>query len=210
MGETFLFAGPYISGLLLGTSLIIAIGAQNAYVLRQGLLRSHVFVITTICFLSDASLITAGIMGLGTFIESRQGWLVYVSLIGGIFLLVYGALALRRAIDPGELKPAENGNGKNNLTRVVMVTLALTWGNPHVYLDTVVLIGGLSAGYPGAERLSFGLGAITGSALWFYSLGYGARFLAPLFAQPTAWRVLDLAIAAVMWALAYSLLRPLI
>lgn len=208
MNEGLLFTGPFINGLLLGLSLIIAIGAQNAYVLRQGLLRAHVFVITTICFLSDAILIAAGIAGLGSFISKNPDWLRLVSLIGGLFLLAYGALAFKRALNPGALKPAQGGKGA--LSKVIMITLALTWGNPHVYLDTVVLIGGLSARYPGIERVSFGLGAITGSALWFYTLGFGARYLAPLFAKPIAWRILDLLIAAVMWTLAYSLLRPLV
>jgi L-lysine exporter family protein LysE/ArgO len=207
MGDLFA-AGPFISGLLLGTSLIIAIGAQNAFVLRQGLLRRHVFIITTICFLSDAALITAGILGLGTLIQNNPDWLAIVAVIGGLFLLAYGALAFKRALHASSLKPAEDGKG--SLSKVVLITLALTWGNPHVYLDTVVLIGGLSAQYPGAERLSFGLGAILGSALWFFSLGFGARYLAPLFARPIAWRILDLAIAVVMWALAYSLLRSLV
>ena len=201
-------SGPFISGLLLGTSLIIAIGAQNAYVLRQGLLRSHVAVITTICFVSDAALIAAGILGLGTLIQRNPDWLTIVALIGGLFLLAYGALAFKRALHPSALKPTQNSKG--SLSKVVLTTLALTWGNPHVYLDTVVLIGGLSAQYPGTERFSFGLGAIAGSAVWFYSLGFGARYLAPLFAKPIAWRILDLTIAAVMWALAYSLLRPLV
>jgi len=207
MGE-YIASGPFISGLLLGLSLIIAIGAQNAYVLRQGLLRRHVFVITTICFLSDAALIAAGILGLGTLIQSNPDWLAIVAVVGGGFLIVYGMLAFKRALHPAALKPAQDGKG--SLSKVVLITLALTWGNPHVYLDTVVLIGGLSAQYPGTERLSFGLGAILGSALWFYSLGFGARYLAPLFARPLAWRILDLAIAVVMWALAYSLLRPLV
>jgi len=207
MGDVFA-SGPFISGLLLGLSLIVAIGAQNAYVLRQGLLRAHVFVISTICFLSDAILIAAGIAGLGTFISKNPDWLGLVSLIGGVFLLAYGALAFKRALNPGGLKPAEGGKG--SLSKAVLITLALTWGNPHVYLDTVVLIGGLSARYPGTERLSFGMGAITGSALWFYALGFGARYLAPLFARPIAWRILDITIAGVMWSLAWSLLRPLV
>ena len=203
-----LSAGSFISGLLLGASLIIAIGAQNAYVLRQGLLQSHVFVIVTLCFVSDATLITAGVLGLGAFIESHQSWLNYVAIIGGIFLIVYGLLAFRRALNPEALTPAQNG-GQQSLSRVIMITLALTWGNPHVYLDTVVLIGGLSAQYSGDERYWFGAGAVAGSAIWFYTLGFGARYLAPLFAKPAAWRILDLIIALVMWALAWSLLRPL-
>jgi len=207
MADLFV-AGPFISGLLLGTGLIIAIGAQNAYVLRQGLLRSHVFAITTICFLSDSILIAAGILGLGTLIQSNPDWLAIVALVGGLFLLAYGALAFRRALNPGALTPTQDS--KSTLSTAVLTTMALTWGNPHVYLDTVVLIGGLSAQYPGSERFSFGLGAIVGSGVWFYSLGFGARYLAPLFAKPMAWRILDLAIAAVMWALAWSLLRPLV
>lgn len=206
MGE-FVFAGPFMKGLLLGTSLIIAIGAQNAFVLRQGLIQRHVFIITTICFLSDATLIAAGIMGLGTLIQSHPQWLAAVSVLGGLFLLVYGVMAFMRALNPTVLAPGDQVN--SSLKNVVLVTLALTFGNPHVYLDTVVLIGGLSAQYPGMERLYFGLGATLGSAVWFYSLGFGARYLAPFFAKPMAWRVLDFTIAMVMWALAYSLLRPL-
>lgn len=199
---------PFIKGILLGASLIIAIGAQNAFVLRQGLLKSHVFIIATICFLSDATLISAGVLGLGSFIESRQSWLNIVAAIGGIFLIVYGAMAFWRALNPEALAPSESGK-QQSLAKVVMVTLALTWGNPHVYLDTVVLIGGLSAQFQGNERLLFGAGAVVGSGIWFYALGYGARYLAPLFAKPAAWRVLDFIIAIVMWALAWSLLRPL-
>lgn len=201
---TPLFA-PALSGLLLGGSLIIAIGAQNAYILRQGLLRQHVFILCLICSLSDAVLIGLGVAGLGAVISGSDLLIGAVTLGGAVFLASYAVLALRRAISPSGLKAAKTGPG--SLKAAVLACLAFTFLNPHVYLDTVLLVGGLSGRYEGAARLAFALGAMSASFLWFFGLGYGARVLEPLFARASAWRVLDGLIALVMAALSASLLH---
>ena len=193
-----------LSGLGFGISLIVAIGAQNAFVLRQGLRKEHVLAVVLICALSDALLISLGVGGLGTLLQFVP-WLIVVVRIGGaVFLIVYGILALRRAARPKALV-AEGGGGAMSLRTAVGTVLALTWLNPHVYLDTVVLLGSV-AGTHGDDRWWFGLGAALGSILWFAALGYGARLLRPMFAKPIAWRILDGFIAAVMFAIALSLL----
>ena len=196
-----------LSGLGFGLSLIIAIGAQNAFVLRQGLRREHVLPVVVICALSDAVLITLGVGGLGSLLQLVP-WLLTVVRIGGAaFLIVYGALAARRALRPSALVAADDGTTTPVWTAVATV-LALTWLNPHVYLDTVVLLGTVAGTY-GDERWWFGLGAVAASILWFTALGFGARLLRPLFAKPAAWRILDGIIAIVMIAIAVSLLLGL-
>ncbi|WP_461431648.1 LysE/ArgO family amino acid transporter [Hoeflea alexandrii] len=195
---------PAIAGLLLGGSLIIAIGAQNAFILRQGLLRQHVFILCLICALSDAALIGLGVAGLGAIIAGSGLLIALVTLGGAAFLAVYAFLALRRAISPSTLEAAKTGPG--SLKAAVLTCLAFTFLNPHVYLDTVLLVGGLSGRYEGTARLAFAIGAMAASFIWFFGLGYGARVLDPLFAKPSAWRVLDGLIALVMAALSVSLL----
>lgn len=196
---------PAISGLLLGLSLIIAIGAQNAFILRQGLLRQHVFVLCLICALSDALLIAIGVAGLGTLVAQNEILLSVVTLGGAGFLAGYAIIAFRRALKPEVLKAAKDGKG--SLRAAIATCLAFTFLNPHVYLDTVLLVGGLSAQFEGAARTAFAVGAMAGSFIWFFALGYGARLLQPLFARPAAWRVLDLIIALVMAGLSASLLH---
>ena len=195
---------PAIAGLLLGGSLIIAIGAQNAFILRQGLLRQHVFILCLICALSDAVLIGLGVAGLGAIISSSKLLIAVVTLGGAAFLAVYAVMALRRALSPSGLVAAKSGAG--SLKTAVLMCLAFTFLNPHVYLDTVLLVGGLSGRYEGTARLAFALGAMSASFIWFFGLGYGARVLEPLFKRPSAWRVLDGLIAAVMALLSASLL----
>jgi L-lysine exporter family protein LysE/ArgO len=196
-----------LSGLGFGLSLIIAIGAQNAFVLRQGLRREHVLPVVAICALSDALLIALGVGGLGSLLQLVP-WLLVVVRVGGAgFLIVYGVLAARRAFRPSALIAADDGTATPRWTAIVTV-LALTWLNPHVYLDTVVLLGSV-AGTHGDQRWWFGLGAIVASILWFTALGFGARYLRPLFAKPIAWRILDGVIAIVMIAIAVSLLLGL-
>jgi L-lysine exporter family protein LysE/ArgO len=197
-----------LSGLGFGLSLIIAIGAQNAFVLRQGLRREHVLPVVAICALSDAALITLGVGGLGSLLQLVPRLLVVVRIGGAAFLIVYGILAARRALRPSTLIAADDG-GTTPLWTAIVTVLALTWLNPHVYLDTVVLLGSV-AGTHRDDRWWFGLGAVVASILWFTALGYGARFLRPLFAKPCAWRVLDAVIAVVMIAIAVSLLLPLV
>ncbi len=193
-----------LEGLLLGAGLIVAIGAQNAHVLRQGLARRHVALVVALCTLSDMSLIAAGVAGLGGLVAAHPDLILAISLGGALFLIVYALRALRAALDPGRLDAG--GGAEAGAARASAVTLALTWLNPHVYLDTVVLLGGLSSRFPPPERLDFALGAMAASLLWFVALGYGARLLAPLFARPMAWRILDLTVAAVMAWLAAKLL----
>lgn len=197
-----------LSGFLLGASLIIAIGAQNAFILRQGLLRQHVFVLCLICALSDALLIALGVAGLGTLLAQSPTLISVVTAGGALFLFGYAAIAFRRAMKPEVLQAAKSGEAR--LWPAVAACLAFTFLNPHVYLDTVVLLGGLSAAYEGQARLAYGLGAATASFVWFFGLGYGARLLEPVFARPAAWRVLDLLIGAVMAAIGLSLSSRLV
>ncbi len=197
-----------VSGFLLGLSLIVAIGAQNAYILRQGLLRQHVFILCLICALSDAVLIAAGVAGLGTLIAQSPSLITVVTIGGAAFLLWYGLSAFRRAMHPDGLRAANSG--AVSLKAAAGTCLALTFLNPHVYLDTVVLVGSLSARFDGQARLAYGAGAITASFLWFFTLGYGARLLQPVFAKPFAWRILDCLIGIIMWMIALSLLSRLL
>jgi L-lysine exporter family protein LysE/ArgO len=192
-----------INGFLLGASLIIAIGAQNAFVLRQGLARSHVFLICLTCALSDAVLIVLGIAGLGTLVANSPLMIQAVTIGGAIFLFVYGLLAFARAFKTGGLAAAADKPA--GLAAAMAACLAFTFFNPHVYLDTVVLIGALSVNYFGSARLAFGAGAVLASFVWFFGLGYGARRLTPVFAARRAWQVLDIAIGAIMWGLAAGL-----
>ena len=196
-----------LSGLGFGLSLIIAIGAQNAFVLRQGLRREHVLPIVAICAVSDALLIGLGVGGLGTLLQYVPWLLVVVRIGGAAFLIVYGILAARRAFRPASLIAEDDGTA-TPLWTAVLTALALTWLNPHVYLDTIVLLGSV-AGTHGEERWWFGIGAVVASILWFTALGFGARYLRPLFAKPIAWRILDGVIAVVMIAIAVSLLLGL-
>ena len=192
-----------LAGFALGFSLILAIGAQNAFVLRQGLRREHVLAVVLVCALSDAVLIAAGVAGFGALAEAVPGLERIMRYGGAAFLLVYGARAFRAAWRGGEV--LEAGAGAGSLVRAVLTCLALTWLNPHVYLDTLALVGAVGAGFEGASRLAYGIGAATASFVFFFGLGYGARLLAPLLARPRAWRVFDLAVGLLMWALAAGL-----
>jgi L-lysine exporter family protein LysE/ArgO len=193
-----------IAGFGLGLSLILAIGAQNAFVLRQGIRRSHVFAVCLTCALSDALLIAAGVAGFGSLAQAVP-WIETVMRWGGaLFLIAYGARALLSAWRGGAALSVEGG-AVEALGPVLATCLALTWLNPHVYLDTVVLLGSVAAQYE--DRLRFAIGAMTASFVFFFTLGYGARRLAPLFARPQAWRVLDLGVGLLMWTIAAALIR---
>ncbi|MBN8187772.1 LysE/ArgO family amino acid transporter [Salipiger thiooxidans] len=190
-----------LAGFALGMSLIVAIGAQNAFVLRQGIVRAHVFPVAAICAASDAVLIAAGVAGFGAltgalpWLETAMRW------VGAAFLLWYGLRSWRAAWrGEGALRA---GAAAGSLRAAVLTCLALTWLNPHVYLDTVMLLGAVSAQYE--DRTGFALGAMAASVLFFFTLAYAGRLLAPVFARPAAWRVLDLGIGAVMLALAARL-----
>jgi L-lysine exporter family protein LysE/ArgO len=194
----------YLTGLMVGLSLIVAIGAQNAFVLRQGLRNEFVFAVCLACALSDAALIVLGVTSLSR-VMALLPWLDPVMRYGGAgFLIWYGIRSLYSAVTAsGAL---EMGSDRPvSFRRTMTICLALTWLNPHVYLDTVVLLGTVSTRFPG-QQLAFALGAVTGSFMFFFALGYGARWLRPLFSSPAAWRVLEGVIACVMWVIAIRLL----
>jgi len=191
-----------IPGLLTGLSLIVAIGAQNAFVLRQGLLKKHVLVMVLICAISDATLIILGVFGLGALISALPWLLEVIRWVGVAFLFWYGSTSLRRFMRNESLKAAESGSG--NLKQTVLTTLALTFLNPHVYLDTVIFIGGIANQF-GDQKWFFALGAVTASFVWFFSLGFGASKASVLVSKPAFWKILDVFIAAVMFSLAITL-----
>ena len=200
----------FFSGLGFGLSLIVAIGAQNAFVLRQGLRREHVGVVAAICAVSDLALIAAGVGGLGALLQRAPQVVEVVRWLGAAVVLAYGAMSAWRALRGSERLTASDAGrdgvatAGRRLRPVVLTALALTWLNPHVYLDTVVLLGSIAATH-GDARWWFGAGAMLASILWFFGLGYGARLLAPALAKPGAWRVLDGVIALIMVAVAVSL-----
>ncbi len=188
-----------VSGLALGLGLVVAIGAQNAFVLRQGLRLEHVTAVVVVCTASDFALIAVGVLGAGVAL-SRVPWLIpVVCSAGAAFLLTYGFRAARRALRPGMLRH-EAAGARKSLAVTVTTCLALTWLNPHVYLDTMVLLGSMSWTY-GPYRWEFATGAGLASLVWFSALGFGARLLRPAFARLVAWRVLDAAIAVIMTVL---------
>ncbi|MES2906916.1 MAG: LysE/ArgO family amino acid transporter [Pseudomonadota bacterium] len=203
MDETHNLFLAALNGFLLGASLIIAIGPQNAFVLRQGLKRSYVFSVSLICALSDALLITIGVAGLGTLVQQSPQALDIVAIGGAIFLVVYGLIAFKRALHPSAIRM--QGESTDKFSVVIATCLAFTFLNPHVYLDTVVLLGSLSAHYSGTARIVYGASAALASFVWFFSLGYGARLLTPVFEKPQAWRILDISIGLVMWLIAARL-----
>ena len=196
----------FFQGMTLGLGLIVAIGSQNAFVLRQGLRREHVGAIVLFCALADAALIAAGVLGMASALGQRPLLASALALGGAAFLAVYGWQALLRARRPQQLRAAEGGAGLG-LGAVLAQAAAFTLLNPHVYLDTVLLVGSIGAQQPGALRGSFIAGASAASLLWFASLGYGARWLAPWFARPRAWQVLDGLIGVTMFVLSALLLR---
>lgn len=196
---------PFAAGFFTSAALIIAIGAQNAFVLRQGLKREHVGAVVAVCALSDALLITLGVAGMGALVQRHPLLLDVLRWGGTLFLAAYGLQAARRAWAGGHLVAGQQA--PLSLKAALATCLAFTYLNPHCWLDTVVLLGSLASQREMGERPWFGLGAATASVVWFTALGHGARLLAPLFARPAAWRVLDALIAGVMATLAVSLVR---
>ena len=197
---------PLLKGFMLSLAMIVAIGAQNAFVLKQGLLRRHVLPVVLICALSDLLFIILGVMAVGAVIAARP-WLALILTLGGaVFLLVYGARSFHAALRSDSSLDLLDGQGGAGLWATILATLAVTYLNPGVYLDTLLIIGGLGASFSAEEKPWFVLGAAFSSALWFFSVGFGARLLLPLFRQPRAWRMLELLIGVIMWSIALPLL----
>lgn len=188
--------------------LIVAIGAQNAFLLRQALQRHNVKLLVALATAFDTTLVIAGVAGFGAFVHTHPALLLFVSWTGAVFLLAYGTLALRRAIKPSSLTLGDS----NGLTawQAARSLAAVSLLNPHVYLDTVVVVGGIAGNYGGVPRLAYTLGAIAASASWFSLLGFGAVKLAPIFANPLAWRVLDGLIALIMFAITAGLIQSVL
>ena len=195
----------FLTGFILGFSLILAIGAQNSFVLRQGLMGRHVFLVALFCSLSDALLISIGVAGISIFLNNYinlvSDWLFAIS---AIWLVGYGLLRLRDAVIGKSVLIAENSSA-NGLISTLSFLVVLTFANPHVYLDTVILIGTVSQQFPGNAKLAYVLGASLASFVFFFSLAYGAKFLSPIMQRPIAWRLLDSFIAFVMFALAFKM-----
>lgn len=198
----------FLQGWALSLGLIVAIGAQNAFVLRQGLRREHVASVVFFCALSDALLIAAGVRGMAQALGERPMVANALALAGAVFLAVYGWKALRRALHQNGLLANEEGDGLTWSTAMAQAA-AFTLLNPHVYLDTVLLVGSIGAQQPTDLQVWFVAGASSASLLWFCALGFGARWLAPLFAKPRAWQVLDIMIGLTMWALSGMLVLRL-
>jgi L-lysine exporter family protein LysE/ArgO len=196
----------FVKGAALGASLIACIGAQNAFVLRQGLSRAHVLAIVLTCALSDALLISMGAAGLGALFRDAPTAMKVASVVGALYLIWFGIQSIRRAWKVSDAALIARESEAGTLRAALLTTLALTYLNPHVYLDTVVLLGSMSARELGTARVAFALGAICTSFVWFFTLGFGARLLAPLFRRPVMWRLLDGATALVMFTLAGSLM----
>jgi L-lysine exporter family protein LysE/ArgO len=199
----------YLQGLAICAALIVAIGAQNAFVLRQGIRGEHIGAVVVFCAVADAVLIAAGVLGIGQLLQRWPGLADGLALGGAAFLAAYGALALRRALDPVALTQAGAGTPPRRHT-VLAQAAAFTLLNPHVYLDTVLLVGTVGSQHPAAMRPWFIAGGASASALWFAGLGYGARRLAPWLGRPAVWRWVEAVIGGVMWALAASLVAHVV
>mgnify|MGYP003322772047 CR=1 FL=1 len=197
----------FLTGFILGFSLILAIGAQNSFVLRQGLMGRHVFIVALFCSLSDALLISIGVAGISIFLNNYidlvSNWLFGIS---AIWLAGYGVLRVRDAINGNSALVIENASS-NGLTSTLSFLAILTFANPHVYLDTVVLIGSISQQYPDNTKITYIIGASLASFVFFFTLAYGAKFLSPVMQRPMAWRVLDSLIAFVMFSLAIKMVH---
>lgn len=198
----------FLQGLALSLGLIVAIGAQNAFVLRQGLRREHLASVVFFCALSDALLIAAGVLGMAQALGERPMVAQALALAGAVFLAVYGRKALRRALQQNSLLAHDEGDGLTWAAAMAQAA-AFTLLNPHVYLDTVLLVGSIGAQQPADLQVWFVAGASSASLLWFCALGFGARWLAPLFAKPRAWQVLDILIGLTMWVLSGMLVMHL-
>lgn len=195
----------FLKGFIVTISLIVAIGAQNAYVLKLGLMRQYVGLAVTLCIVFDFLLISAGVLGLGFFVKGNQFLINTIAFIGIVFLSIYAFLSFKSALKNESMK-IDDQVKTNPLKKVITMLLVFTFLNPHTYLDTVLLIGGIGANIDDSLKLYFLLGAVTASTVWFSLLGFGARFLIPLFKKPITWKILDVTIGFVMLLIAYSLI----
>ncbi|AIK96980.1 LysE/ArgO family amino acid transporter [Candidatus Odyssella acanthamoebae] len=195
---------PFLQGFATSAGLIIAIGAQNAFVLKQALLRNHVFLIAILCSIIDAALILLGVFGFATLLETSPLLLTIAKWGGFIFLGYYGFRSFKNVFHPHALE-MDKKKIKPSIKKIVSLTLAFSLLNPHTYLDTVVLLGSVSSQFNDAEQPSFAVGACLASFIWFFSLGYGACFLGPLFKKPQAWKILDFIVGCMMWMIAIAI-----
>lgn len=199
---TTIFQGFWVS-----FGLIVAIGAQNAYVLKQGLLKQHIFWVCLVCFLCDFSLLSLGVLGFGSLIDKNTTFKLALAVFGACFLFWYGFRSLRSAYLGNSQLILDGDHTKQSLKKTVATTFALTLLNPHVYLDTLVLVGTIASPLTFAQKPLFLIGAVGASALWFFGLGYGARLLIPHFQKAKTWQILDTVIGVIMWAIAFGLLK---
>jgi L-lysine exporter family protein LysE/ArgO len=195
---------PFFHGFGTGGGLIVAIGAQNAFVLSQGVQRNHQFIIALICIICDVIFISAGVLGFGVAVSQNEMLSQWITLGGVIFLVIYGFRSLRSAFRNGGLNT--KAQTVLSLRSTIVTTLAVTLLNPHFYLDTVILMGGVSNQFNGVGRIYFLIGAASASTLWFISLSLGAQMLAPLFQKQLSWRILDTMVCVTMWTIAVSLI----
>jgi len=195
-----------LKGVLISSSMIIAIGSQNVFVLKQGLLKKHILSVVLICFLGDLSLMTIGILGVGEFVSKSILFTQVMSILGALFIIYYGSSAFYNAYKGQDALKINKINENNNYKKIIIGTLAMTFLNPHVYLDTVVIIGSISAPFTYDQKIYFLIGTVFASFVWFFALGYGARFLIPLFAKPITWKLLDIFIGVVMYSIAINLI----
>ena len=195
---------PFIQGFGTGGGLIVAIGAQNAFVLSQGVRKNHHLIIALICIICDAVFISAGVAGFGGAVSNNPTLSQWVTWGGAGFLIFYGLGSLRSALRGGSMDTSDQA--VRTLRAAIITTLAVTLLNPHFYLDTVILLGGVSSQFHGESRLYFWIGAVSASTLWFISLSLGGQMLAPLFQKQISWRILDSLVCATMWTIAVSLI----
>lgn len=196
-----------LKGMLTSGTLIVAIGAQNAFVLKQGLLKNNIFWVVLVCFLCDVLLMCTGVLGVGTAIKNNTFANVGLAIVGGLFLLLYGFKSLRSSLSSSSAIDISTGAKIIPIHKTILLTLAITLLNPHVYLDTVVVIGGIAGTLTLDQKVNFLIGALIASFVWFFGLGYGARWLIPVFKKPIAWKVLDFGIGCLMFWLSYQLIQ---
>lgn len=196
-----------LKGFTASSGLIIAIGAQNAFVIRQGLRRQHLLLTALLCSLIDAILIVLGVVGFGYYVSEYPIFIDFTKYFAAIFLFSYGLISLRSAFKKNTLKNSVEESSTNSVKKIILSILALSLLNPHVYLDTVILLGSIASQQPDHEQKYFALGAISASFAWFFALTFGAHLLAPFFQKENSWRIIDGLIAIIMWAIACSILN---